>query len=158
MWHEGRISINPQHCWVDAWAFQGLAGELMTGQPDVKRVERLCALYQGSFLGAEEEAYAIVPAEGLRAKFLTVVQHCGQYLNERGAHSQAIALYNRGLEVEPLAETFYQGLMRAHNALKQPAEGLCVYTRCRKLLRSQLGIEPNPETQALARKLGHQSS
>jgi ATP/maltotriose-dependent transcriptional regulator MalT/DNA-binding SARP family transcriptional activator len=158
IWRESRLSINPQHCWVDAWAFQRLAGELATRLPDKTCIQRLCALYQGAFLGGEEEAYTIVPAERMRAKFLAAVQHCGRSLCECGAHTEALALYNRGLEVEPLAETFYQGLMREHLALNQSAEGLCVYARCCKTLRSQLGIEPSHETQTIARKLGQLSS
>jgi DNA-binding SARP family transcriptional activator len=59
----------------------------------------------------------------------------------------------RGIEIEPLAEPFYQGLMRACLALRQLAEGLEVYERCRKLLAAELRVAPSPETEALAKRL-----
>jgi len=63
------------------------------------------------------------------------------------------ALYQRGIEIEPLAEPFYQSLMRACLALRRFAEGLEVHERCRKLLAAELRVAPSPETEALAKRM-----
>ena len=58
-----------------------------------------------------------------------------------------------GLEVDPLAERFYAGLMRCYVCLERPAEGLAIHEQCRQTLQRDLGVAPYAETEALARAL-----
>ena len=63
--------------------------------------------------------------------------------------SEAIAIYERGLEQDNLAEEFYRGVMRCHLAQGDAAAALRAYRRCRELLSIVLGVQPSPQTQAL---------
>jgi SARP family transcriptional regulator, regulator of embCAB operon len=66
------------------------------------------------------------------------------------AAAEAIAL-------EPFRETGYQRLIRLHTALGNRAEALRVYEDCRRLLASELGVDPSPDTEALFLELLSQS-
>ena len=51
-------------------------------------------------------------------------------------------MYQRGLEVDDLAEEFYQRLMECCIKMGRKAEAIKVYERCRATLKAVLGVEP----------------
>jgi DNA-binding SARP family transcriptional activator len=89
----------------------------------------------------------------LRSKFVRRIKSLGQHW-ERGGHpDRAIALYERGLEVDNLAEELYRRLMRLHGDHGHRAEALATYRRCRETLSVVLGIPPSADTQAIVHNL-----
>ena len=112
------------------------------------------ALYSGSFLGGEKvESWAISYGERLRSKFLRAVAKLGNSFEENGEPERAIECYQKGLEVDGLAEEFYQRLILAFHSSGRTAEALAVYDRCREILRASLGVEPSRGTQAIYENL-----
>jgi two-component SAPR family response regulator len=91
--------------------------------------------------------------ERLRSKFLESVGRLGLYWQQAEQWEKAIECYQRGLEVDDLAEEFYQGLMDCYQHLGQKAKALSVYSRCKRTLSSTLGIEPSPKTEAIYKSL-----
>jgi DNA-binding SARP family transcriptional activator len=79
--------------------------------------------------------------------------HVGKLFCERKQCEQALTAYYRGIDVEPLHEAFYRGVMCCARCLQRPAEGLIAYERCAAVLRGTLGVAPAAETEALARAL-----
>lgn len=142
---EGRLSLNRALAWCDAHAFETLASP---GD------ESALALYRGNFLPDEAGAPWSAPArERLHGKFIHLVERIGR-AHEAAERWQAAAdHYLRGIEAEPLAEGFYQGLMRCHAAQGQRPEALGVYFRLRQQLSIVLGVEPSPSSEALVRSL-----
>jgi LuxR family transcriptional regulator, maltose regulon positive regulatory protein len=139
------FSLNPRHVWVDAWAF-----ERALAAPDGKSE----ALYQGPFLGTHPDLpWAISLRERLRAKFMRHLAERGRVLFEAGEHAAAIALFEKGLSADPLAEDFYRQIMSCYHALGLRAEAICVYQRCEKTLAAALGLAPAAKTVALYQKL-----
>ncbi len=61
--------------------------------------------------------------------------------------------YQRGLEVDALAEEFYQRLMASYLSWGRRAEAIAVYRRCRKVLQSTLGLDPSPRTEEIFKVL-----
>ena len=61
----------------------------------------------------------------------------------------AIEAAEEALAVDPLRESSYRLLMRAHALAGNPAEAVQRYHRLGGLLRSELGTDPSPETEAL---------
>lgn len=149
---DGRLSLNAQHVWIDAWAFERLLGESRThlaagnDQAAIEAGNRAINLYHGAFIAADDSAFVWPLRERLRAKLLAQIGAFATSLCHTHACSESVALHRKALEIDPLMETFYQGLMRCHQCLQQPAEALLTYARCRTLLRTQLGIEPSPKT------------
>ncbi len=146
----GKLSINPRICWVDAWT---LERGLTRAAGDVGAAERALALYRGAFLGDEEESWSISLRERLRAKFLQGACVIGRELERREHWARAIEFYRRGLDVDDLAEEFYQQLMICHTQLGQRGEALSVYQRCKKSLALRLGVAPTEKTQGLYERL-----
>jgi DNA-binding SARP family transcriptional activator len=77
----------------------------------------------------------------------------GYYWEKMGQWEKAINCYQKGLEIDDLAEEFYQHLMICHRHLGLRSEALAVYHHCCKILSATLGIEPSPETKVIYRSL-----
>ncbi len=159
---EGKLSLDRHQCWVDVWAFERLAREADGGTQtadlpvaDAVRLGRaLLDAYPGHFLaGGEDERWAIAPRDRLRSKLVRTVLALGNRLQAARRWDAAVALYQRALELDNLAEDLYRGLMICHRELGQPAAGLQAYRRCRELLSVVLGLAPGPETEAVRRAL-----
>lgn len=74
-------------------------------------------------------------------------------LQAAGELPAALDAVQGALEVEPHSEEAHRMLMRLHYAAGDRGAALATYERCRTLLRTELGVEPLPETVALAREL-----
>lgn len=160
--HGGRVGLNPGACWVDIWAADGLlaqAANLGSGNAEAERLgAKALGLYRGPFLGDDDAPWALPLRERMRAKVVRYVQQRAQYLGQQGQIAAAIEVFRHGLEIDPLAEELYCGLLKAHLALGQHTEANAVCERCRRTLRSVAGVEPSAETQALCRSLHAPSS
>ena len=75
------------------------------------------------------------------------------YHGGRREYREAIAFAQRILQDDPLREDVQRELIKLFALDLQPAEALLQYHRCEEVLRSELGIEPMPETQTLFRHL-----
>jgi len=157
---QGRLSLNPRLCWVDAVAFERLVAgveRLACGEgvaaAEVTRIAQGIDLYRGPFLGAVEGVWVIGPRERLRTRYLESVFALGCYHEAAGAWEEAGQVYRKGLAVDDLEEELYQGLMRCDLRLGRCADGVRIYERCRARLQTLLDVEPSPETEALYRRL-----
>jgi LuxR family transcriptional regulator, maltose regulon positive regulatory protein len=151
-----RFSLDPRYVWVDVWAFErGLAAEQeSSGAAGRSASDRVLALYQGPFLGKDVDLPCAIPLrERLRAKFLRYLIQRSQDLLGAGDFKPAIAVLEKGLNVDPLAEDCYHTLMLCYQALNRRAEAIGVYRRCEKTLTATLGVSPAPQIVALYRTL-----
>jgi ATP/maltotriose-dependent transcriptional regulator MalT/DNA-binding SARP family transcriptional activator len=167
--HDGRVSLDPRFCWVDRWAFERLCSrtaaaleQFREGKADYQEIqepaERAIRLYGGHFLRSDgDESWTFAPRESLRSKHLRLVGDFCRHLARQGRHQEASRHYQKGLEVDPLAEEFYQGLLEYYLRLGRHAEALQIYHQCRHLLRTELGIAPSPGTEALRDRLPNPS-
>ncbi len=158
---EGRVTLDQKYCWVDAYAFELLlekADRLMEDNQTADDLlndglglaEKALSLYKGTFLGDEaNESWTISYQERLRSKFMRAVKRLGDHFERDGKLEKAVECYQRGLEVDELAEEFYQRLMTSYLSLGRRAEAIAAYKRCQKILQSALGINPSPRTEAL---------
>jgi LuxR family maltose regulon positive regulatory protein len=150
---EGKLSLNPHLAWVDMWAFErslsAAGGAIGDSGFDADRAQRAFALYKGRFLASEPRAaWMQATADRLQAKFIRLVLMLGRRL-EATSWEQAAHVYERGLELENLAEELYQRLMVCHRERGRVADAMNVYRRCRDNLSIILGIAPSSETAAL---------
>ena len=155
----GKLTLDPALCWVDAWTFSRLtascAGGLPEGDPgrlELREADARAALrlYSGHFLQSEvEEPWCLSYRDRLRNRFHRLVRSLGEHLEQAQQWEAAAEVYERGLEVDNLAECFYQHLMACHQRLGEHAEALCVYRRCRELLSIVLGVAPSSRTEQL---------
>lgn len=174
-----RLTLDPRFCWSDAWAFEKFAQNaehelrnadlgLTIGKQKTRdskstirnsksaiqnlyesAIEKALDLYKGQFLPGEEGAWAVSYRERLRDRFLRAVSGLGRRWEQQGKWKKAVECYRRGLEADYLAEEFYQGLMTAYDRMGCKAEAVKTYQRCRDILKSSLGMEPSPRTEAI---------
>lgn len=154
-----KLTLDPSLCWVDAWAFSRLTAPCSASLPDSAR-ERLplseahartaLRLYSGHFLQSElEEPWSLPYRDRLRNRFHRLVRNLGECLEQAQEWAAAAEVYERGLEIDNLAESFYQHLMVCHQQMGEHAEALCVYRRCKELLSIVLSVPPSPRTERL---------
>jgi LuxR family transcriptional regulator, maltose regulon positive regulatory protein len=152
--HDGRISLNARRVWLDIWAFDRLAAQARGDADDVAASARALALYRGAFLCDEMDlACAGARREALRVRFVHLLSQEARRLERKGGFEHAAALYSHGVEVEPLTESLYQGLMRCYQREQRTSDALRVYERLRKMLRATLGVSPSPVSESLRRGL-----
>lgn len=144
---EGTLTLNPQLCWVDAWAFERMLGQ---AKKDATADERALQLYQGTFLGNETEApWADRMRQRLRNDFLRAADVACQQKAKQRCWKDARECYERALAVEPHSEELFQGLILCLSKLDQRVEALTAYRRCRTMLASQFGVTPSQKTEGL---------
>jgi LuxR family maltose regulon positive regulatory protein len=167
---EGRITLAPQHCWVDAWAFQRLAekAESLWKERDNHKMrtdknaitqliqvsEKSISMYEGEFLPDDSKhSWTISMRERLKSKFIRLVDRVGSYYEQAEQWEDVIELCQKALEVDDLQEDFYRRLMLAYQKIGKHTEALAMYERCRNILSSVLGIEPSPDTEAVRKNI-----
>ncbi len=111
-------------------------------------------LYAGTFLPEDEgEPWSVPARERLRGKFIHLLATHGHAFESEGATTDAIRLYLRGVDADPIVEVFHQGLMRCYERLGRHTEAISVYRRLRQTLSVVLGVSPSSESQELYRKI-----
>ena len=156
--HEHKLTLNPRVVWVDAWAFERLLSrmeEQIGGGAKAVRTAwdvtaaRAFQLYRGRFLEREARfPWMQASTDRLQAKFVRLVMTLGRK-REQISWDQAAHIYERGLEVDNLAEELYRRLVICYRERGQIAEALNVYRRCRENLSITLGVAPSPDTVSL---------
>lgn len=134
----GSVSLNPELCWVDAQAFEArFAGD----QPASWNA---LSLYGGTFLaGDEDEPWSVATRERLRGRFIHALSMRGADLEAEGYAQAALECYLRGIDADPVVESFYLGLMRCYERLGRRTEALSAYRRLRHTLSVLLGVQPS---------------
>jgi DNA-binding SARP family transcriptional activator len=160
---DSRLTLNPQLVWVDAWALDrqlgkaeevfGNAGETR-GSLTHDMAETVLRLYHGHFLDGESDAsWVVAMRDKLRSKFLRVLCLMGDQYEAGRRWEEAAEIYQRGLELDNLAEELYRRLIVTYQRRGQLAGALEVYRRCRQMLSVVLGVSPSKEIELLYQTL-----
>lgn len=148
-----RLTLNSDLAWVDVWQFEKLVNHserlLRFGSsPDVIGQlidcnDHLLQLYQGAFLEREAvQNWSLGLSERLRSKLLRHTIDTGRVCESRQQWDEAIRLYQKGLEVDPLIEQLHLRLMTCYRNSGRIAEAIGAYYHCRDLLTQHLHVEP----------------
>jgi DNA-binding SARP family transcriptional activator len=112
--------------------------------------QKILALYGGTFLPEDEgESWSVAPRERLRGKFVDALSRYGATLESKGDLPGAVRCYMRGIDADPIVESFQQGLMRCYERLGKRTEALSVYRRLKHTLSVVLGVPPSDAVQRL---------
>lgn len=146
----GKVWLDRQLCWVDAWRFEGLTAN----RRDPDAVRKALNLYAGAFLTEDEgESWSVPMRERLRGKFIHALATCGQSLEADGHADEAIRLYLRGIDADVIVEAFHRGLMRCYRRTGRMTEAVSAYRRLRQTMSVVLGVSPSAESEALYREI-----
>jgi LuxR family maltose regulon positive regulatory protein len=146
---QGRLLLNDREVWVDAFVLAALGEANYADEASGDHVRRLLLLYRGPFLSDEVDPWMFAARERLRSKFLRCVGELGDILQASHSYGAETDLYQRVLEIEPLAEPLYRNLMHCLIAQGRHAEALRVYQRCEEVLSTLLRAQPSAPTRKL---------
>lgn len=154
----GGLELNASTCYTDIAALDTCLAALDApcGVDDaavghlLALADRALALYRGDFLAGEDELAEVIAARGrIAVRFTRHMAGAGTRLEQAGRSTEAIAIYRRVLELQPLAEDVCRHLIGCLVTLGQRAEAFEAYRRCRQQLSVLLNLRPAAETEAL---------
>jgi DNA-binding SARP family transcriptional activator len=150
---EGLLSLDPAHCWLDVWAFERACEETKTASRSTL-IEKAMKLYGGHFLAHDsDKSGAASKRDRLRNKFRSLITNHCEHLEAAGEWNKAVQVLHQGLEIDTVAEQFYQHLMICHHRLGLESEVLRGYNQCSSVLNETLGIAPSSKTEELRAEL-----
>lgn len=159
-----RVSLNGEHCWVDAFAFQEVAREIelalapeINARPGGGAIEALAQhaqeLYKGAFLERDgDPQWAMMFRERLENRYLRLLASMGRHWEEHQEWQKAVACYQRSLEVQGIGEEVQRRLMLCLRVLQRPTEAVASFQRYEKRL-TRLGLSPSPTLRGLCREM-----
>ncbi len=149
--------------WVDVIQFQ----KMTTPQSSIDDWQKAVAFYQGDFLDGfyvgnapEFENWLLGQRARMRDQAVICLQQIANRMAEAQNDAEAIVYGKRLLELEPWREESHRLLMTLYARCGQLTSALSQYETCHHILETELGIEPNRETQELFQKIRerHQST
>lgn len=162
---EGKLTLDSRRCWVDVWAFERRLHRIDKFLPAAatppaelfQLVREVMSLMQGPFLGLEAEQHWMLPLrDKLRHRVRRLFAELGRWCGREGLCEQAIGVYHKALEIDPLAEEFHYRLMTCYAALGRHPEALAAYHYCCKALYRCLKTPPSPPTSILLQAIQQQ--
>ncbi len=158
--HEGRISLDPDHCRVDVPRFLDAAKKIRTGgtRLEVDALLGLCGrarrLYRGDFLPEEPYApWAEMKRLALRDTYLQVTETEARLLIQQGQFKDAADGFAELLQRDPCLEAAAQALMELYARLGRRGDALRVYQAFADALMQQLGALPDTRTQLIYQQI-----
>jgi LuxR family transcriptional regulator, maltose regulon positive regulatory protein len=150
LYKDGKLSLDTRRVWLDVWAFERTALKASAQwcragdqQVTMELTERAMALYGGQFVkDDQEQGWLYQPREKLSRSYVAVVSFLGGRCLSSGDFERAIGVYERGVEVEPLAEILCEGLITAYSRAGYLANAIQTYRRYEGALRTNFGVQP----------------
>ena len=117
--------------------------------------EQAIQAYRGDFLDGfvldcpEFDEWAFFRREALRGRLINALERLVLSKSAAGEHSAAAEFAARLVSLDPLSEVYSRHLIRSHLLAGDRVEAGRYYAALVQRLRDELGVEPEPETQAL---------
>lgn len=157
-----RVQLSDGLPWqIDCREFSLAQLDATTHLPEARRaaLQRAVALYRGPLLAGLSlddapgfEAWLAPRREALQRQALQSLNELGELLEQQGEHALALDCARRSLAMDPWCEQALRRSLRLQ-AVQQPAQALMQFEQFSQRLQTELGLQPQPETQALARRL-----
>jgi DNA-binding SARP family transcriptional activator len=148
-----RAYLRSTFVWCDVVELKRAQFDIASG-PSL--LQHLVGLYRSPFLegfdlpgSVEYELWSLSERNALERQYLNVLERLVEYYFLRGETGQAIKYAQLYLQTDSLSEAMYQRLIQLYAATGNRHLALQQYERCSSILKSELGISPLPQTQAI---------
>ncbi len=161
------IRLAPGAMEIDAEGFGGLSRPCPAHGPGeacdrcLPRLQEAAALYRGDLLAGftlaeciDFDQWQASRGQRLRQELASVLRRLARGCGARGRFEEAIGAAQRLVALDPLEEASHRELMRLYAAAGERAAALRQYRECCRILREELGAEPQEETRALYAEIG----
>jgi DNA-binding SARP family transcriptional activator/predicted ATPase len=126
----------------------------------LSQMETMAALYRGEFMAgfdlpdcADFEDWLQIRREALLQRALILLEHLSLCHEKLGNVDRALAFARRYADLEPWNEEGQRRLMQLLALNGQRAAALSHYESCCRALKQELGVMPEEETRALAKRI-----
>jgi predicted ATPase/DNA-binding SARP family transcriptional activator len=162
------VSFHAPAAQVDVLRFQQLLAEceahphddLHRCDPCLIHLSEAVKLYTGELLAGfglddapEFEEWLLLRRETLHHLGLLALHHLAAAYEVQGDLERALHYAQRKLALDPYREEAHQQVMRLLAGSGYTSQALAQYETCRRLLRNEVGVEPDAETVALAEQI-----
>ncbi|MBX2998737.1 MAG: tetratricopeptide repeat protein [Caldilineaceae bacterium] len=155
------VEVNPvAPLRVDCVDFLAALQSAATDVDAVAHLQRAAALYQGDFLAGfsvrdapDFEEWVLLQRTHLRELALQALHTLTNHHLHRGDYAAAIESAGQLLTLDNWREEAHQQLMLALARSGQRAAAIQQYEACRRLLKTELDVEPSAELRALATRI-----
>ncbi|RME60888.1 MAG: hypothetical protein D6790_08625 [Caldilineae bacterium] len=146
------IRLNPDlPYWLDVAAFEALLATPYTPTPRrMEALERATELYRDGLLPGWYEDWVLIEAERLRLLHWQALRELMDLYEQSAALDRSLHCGLRLLAADPLHEETHRRVMDLYARCGQREAALAQFSACVQLLQEELGLEPSPETVALA--------
>ena len=120
--HNGTLTLDLRYVWIDVIAFEGLLGSI---RPNTAMdMDAMFTLYRGAFLaGSNDPPWVAATRTRLRRKFVDCVRMSAHERESSDRWDRAQGLYQRAIDVDPLADSLQRDLTRCRQALEARKPG-----------------------------------
>jgi len=153
---KGDVGFNRESdYWLDVAVLEEQVGHaqvhLAQGLDSAGAAKLECSLdlYTDELLEGFYDDWALRERERLRGLYLSGLTLLMRYYKSHEAYEESLACGHRILSCDPLREEVHREMMRLYLSNGQRALSARQYEACRAILRTELGISPMEETQAL---------
>lgn len=151
------VSFDRREVHLDVTGLQidALEFERLQEAGDQDSLARAVSLYSGEFLAGLEidseifEEWLLPMRAWYREQMEGALERLLALQERAGAQDSSIRTARRLLALDPLREDMHRWLMGAFAAAGQRTSALATYDACRTVLREELDVEPDAETEAL---------
>lgn len=162
------LQFNASGATVDVARFQALLDASAAHVHDsldscpacLAQLDQAVALYRGELLAGfgladapAFEEWLLLHREMLQHRALLALKGLADAYEAQGAYARAQAYASRHLELDSYREESHRQLMRILALRGMPDQALAQYASCRRLLREELGVEPDEETTDLVQRI-----
>lgn len=126
----------------------------------LEELETAAALYRGQFLAGfalpdcpEFEAWLQLRRDTWQRDAVSLLARIADAHLARRNHATALTFATRILDIAPWSEDAQRRVIRLLALNGQPAAALVQYENCRRMLQSELGVQPGAETRQLAEQI-----
>jgi ATP/maltotriose-dependent transcriptional regulator MalT/DNA-binding SARP family transcriptional activator len=154
------VSLDPDLCRIDVEEFLALSKEIRNlgdrESPDalLDRCVRAAALYRGDFLPEEPYlSWVEMKRTVLQDNYLEIMAKAIDLYSAANRLSEAADSCKRILRVDPSSDSACQRLMELYHRQGKRTAALKVYGAFKAHVVSEIGVEPDPQTTAMYRKL-----
>nr|HID59187.1 hypothetical protein [Desulfobacterales bacterium] len=161
-YEKGAYFVNPQYCsWIDVEEFARLVQEAKgldsegQGTEVVQRCTSAVQLYRGDFMEGFYDRWCEEERDFYQLMYVKALKLAGDSLFKMGDYSTAIAWYAKLLAVDEFREDVHRAVIRCHAKMGNRKGVIVQYERLKRLLESELSVEPEPETVRLYKELIH---
>lgn len=160
---DGWVELLTEDVWLDLVEFERAAVRRTPTEPasaprsDAKRWAQAVELYRGDLLQGWYQDWCLEERERLRQIYLETLDALVAACESNHDVNAGVEYAVRALHTDPARECTHRALMRLYCLSGDRAAAVRQYEQCEKILRTELGIEPDDETKALYRSIrsGH---